>query len=314
MEEGMIRVNSLGRALLAISLLGFFGPMVAQADAVLDSSSVIRSSDQRCQQTGGASSACDFNETQIVIPGEAFRNIAATASGQADFGILHAASKAVASCQVEVGGVNCYGFAVEAVGQASFSDLITIANAPASGFLDFKLVADGTDLETCVGTYATVICGAGGASTGFSAAGNALISLNGSSFVREAGANLPDGTSIVHVRMPFTQSQDGTASVGISFGLTADVACWVAISTNCSAHADFADTAIVSGVSVLDDNGQQVNGASVSSVSGTDYNNILQPTTAPEPSTLVLFCGGLIGVGWALTKDLRVAQAKGTGL
>jgi hypothetical protein len=66
--------------------------------------------------------------------------------------------------------------------------------------------------------------------------------------------------------------------------------CGYADESTCATSVNFLDTAYVSGLNVLDSNGNMVNGVSITSASGTDYSDI--NLLAPEPSTWFLFISG----------------------
>src|SRR5262249_49900288 len=95
-------------------------------------------------------------------------------------------------------------------------------------------------------------------------------------------------------------STNGTATITLEFLLDTQASCGVFANTggseDCHALADLSDTAQVTGISVLDADGQLVTGAVISAASGTDYNNLMAPAAVPEPASLVLFGTGLVAV------------------
>jgi len=244
-----------------------------------------------CHQTSTAATplSCSGEWTTFVTSGNNTVTFGGSAYAAAGFGLLHSGSLAVASCYVQP-GVSCYGHAGDVASDASFLDLVTISGAPSSGFLALSVVAEGNNQLTCVGTYATTVCG-NSASTGASLSvygGSALV--NG---VRQAGTGLNSGSNDVSVWIPFA-STGGIAQVTVGLGLDTTAVCWVADDTTCSGHSIFSDTAYVAGLRILDASGNPVSGISLIADSGTDYNNIQVPSPAPESSSLVLLSVGLL--------------------
>ncbi|MGB8801393.1 MAG: PEP-CTERM sorting domain-containing protein [Candidatus Acidiferrales bacterium] len=73
-----------------------------------------------------------------------------------------------------------------------------------------------------------------------------------------------------------------------------------------AASLNYYDTAMVDSLTIVDANGNTIQGAAVVSASGTDYNNLSEPPVGtPEPSSLMMLGVGMLGlVGFSLKKSL----------
>jgi len=179
--------------------------------------------------------------------------------------------------------------------EADFSDLFTLTNAPASGQLVFGWVVDGTDLAggTAADPHHEAFLEASG---DFSTIGHSL---------EPNGAFSGAVNNAFSIAIPFNAA-DGTAVVGVSFGLLTEAFCGAAVNTTCSAAADFSNTAMVTGVTVLDSKGQLVPSVGISAESGTNYDDVINPAAVPEPSTFTL-----VGLGaTACVRRLRLGKSQ----
>lgn len=272
--------------LLFAALLGAI-PAVVRADAVLSTSVQVSGLAAQCNQSGIASAQCSAQGSVSFAPDDS-ASFGGVAQARASFGDLGTFASALGSCDVLSGpGISCPDEGGTVGARATFSDLITISNAPASGSLVFAFKTDGSDMLTCLnGSLCAPI-------------------LPGTDLVATGGSNgeqifaLANGTNSLNIPFVF-QSSDGTASFGVEFTLTSAGGCSTlgtfGVSLTCTAVANFFDTAAVTGVTVLDANGNPISGATITTASGVNYNNV----TVPEPGTLTLLSSALFGLGCAL--------------
>jgi hypothetical protein len=240
-----------------------------------------------CQQTTATSATCGGEWSAGYAPGY-FQQFAGNAYAAAGYGVLRASSSASASCTFGAGD-NCYTYAGYAEGFATFNDLLTITGAPAAGFLDFSLVADGTGNVTC---GVTLPC-SGSTLLGVDNTGSSAPIING---VGGDAISLSPGTTDITVLLPYAFVA-GEDQIGVGMSFESMVTCYEADEDSCSAYADFSDTAIITGLSVLDASGNAVSGAVVAAASGTDYNDVRPlPAVVPEPSSVLLLAVPLLAV------------------
>jgi hypothetical protein len=243
-----------------------------------------------CPATGPVSSACSGNYS-YSLGGNSLVTLSGTAAATAGFGDLHAGSSALTGC-IDSAPYNCLGVSgVLTFGTSSFSDSFAISGGPLAGYLDFSVRSDGIVGTACSGPdEAFCNATAQGILTGGQTAAGAVL-FNGTS----GNYLLGTGSKVVTVWVPFNQLLE---TPNIELLLSASSVCGVGNNTSCSSTADFLDTVYVTGLSVLDANGDPVSGADVIAASGTNYNDI-QGIAAPEPPTLALVLAG-IGCGVCL--------------
>ena len=209
-----------------------------------------------------------------------------TAWGSSNYGILRAYSS--------VNELSNYGReSFTAVGSATFSDTFTIfSNAPgfssaSGGFLQFTFALHDVSSTTCANTTSNPLaCDPLGPTFG-------ELQIQGQSPILP----LPEGTNQVVVTIPFYSGQafaqftlDAQSECGLLLGGNS-----IAPGTaNCVAISNWSDTAYVTGLAVLDANGNPIV-ATVTSASGTNYNNIQIPA-APEPASFAMVLSGLVGL------------------
>jgi hypothetical protein len=287
--------TSLDNPLLCILLfaLGSASPALASSFSISSSATVTDPAGGSCQQTGTTSASCSGGGTFVYGDGQT-TTFGGSAYGAADYGVLHAAASGGASCTSN-SVTNCYSpSAGTAEGEASFFDTLNITGGPVDGYLDFSLVADGTGAVTCVILGSPLDCGA--AQTILS-----LANFTGAPTINGVTGNfiLGVGTTDATILVPFGASQligGGVTQVEVEMFLDSYVNCAVADGDTCSAFTDFSNTAIVTGLRVLDADFNPVPSAVVTTASGTNYNDI---QSTPEPPTLFLLGVPLLTLGLA---------------
>jgi hypothetical protein len=284
--------TSLNNPLLYILLLAMAGASPARASSILSTSaSVTDNQGGSCQQSGTASASCSGEWTNLEGTNEV--TFGGKAYGAVDYGVLHAAASGAAGCTPGA-GQNCSALAGTALGETEFSDDLNITGGPVTGYLDFSMVADGTNNLTCVVTGNPFACGAAYSILG-AGGGSGAPTINGVM----GGHILSAGISDLTVLIPFGIDQSiggGVTQVTAYVVLDSIVECYVANGDTCSGDTDYSNTAIVTGLDVLDSNMDPVSGAVVTAASGTNYNDI---QSTPEPSTLFLLGVPLLTLGLA---------------
>lgn len=76
----------------------------------------------------------------------------------------------------------------------------------------------------------------------------------------------------------------------------------VAEGGNYSGRSNFSSTVVFDGIEMLDANGNSVDGWTVSSASGTQYNRIVRQAPVPEPGSIAMLCGGALALGMSFRK------------
>ena len=291
----IVMYRRLSHAVLVLLVLTGFGPTVFGSQIGLSTGVSVSGqyAGQSCSQTGTTTASCSASATiQLVPPNPSTYFFSGNADAIASFGSLGAFAAGLANCTAT--GINCGEPEGNVTAGASFEDLIKITNGPASGFLDFAIQTSGSGSAICSASV-PVACANSFAGAQLAITSNELIDG-----LHQSGIGLTNGVSSHDVRIAFTSS-GGVASVDFDLGLIAFIRCSVDnITTDCTASSDFIDTAQVTGVTVLDPNGNVIMGASLTSQSGTNYGAI---SAVPEPSSLILV-GSLLG-GLVLRGTLR---------
>lgn len=259
----------------------------SQADGSLTTSVVISGNGGQtvCGQLDSSASSLSTScgGTFTIIPGDS-ASFTGSAQARAMFGDLGTAATLEGSCAVaDPSIVNCQAFAGSSgFANAGFVDRVTVSNAPSSGFLALSFTTSGFNQVACNGLDACSV-----ATTWYSTG-------NGQTY-------LPNGTSTYTIDYGYS---DGSGLVQLF--LESDVACQAGDTFSCGAISNFIDTLQVTGLSVLDANGNPVEGAIITADSGTDYNALtLAPVPASEPSSLMMLGVGLLGLaGVTLKKSL----------
>ena len=203
----------------------------------------------------------------------------------------------------------------ETVGAATFTDLITASSpniaALSAGFVRYKFAVDG--LTTALGTAAPFFFGEtymvldvqqnGGT---VSEVMNAHVLRGTNGLIRNqappagwtAGiGSLSGGSTFFSLFLPITW--------GVQWNLKVGLLAWA------YGTSDANSTAKITGVELYDANQVAVTNVTLNAASGVNYFNLgaAQPTTVPEPSTLLLGAIGLIALG-GMTRSKRSNPAE----
>jgi hypothetical protein len=149
--DGIARVTRRKNApILCFLLLLFLIPAKSLRADISSSASVTAQDGYGCSNSGVNSANCSASGT-VFINGSSSRSTGGSAAAAASYGVLHASTAVVASCNIPTGsGVNCYeSRAIMASAGASFGDTFTVTNAPSTGSLDFTIGTFGNALATC---------------------------------------------------------------------------------------------------------------------------------------------------------------------
>jgi hypothetical protein len=207
-----------------------------------------------------------------------------------------------AACPGVSAPYNCYrpGI-VSSTATATFTDVLTITNQTSEAITgDFfqGIEFDGAQSADCLGTYTC---------NEINARANTTLIVPGRS-----NQVIPTGVSKLNLLDPVDSivPEDGSIQITIGFTLESEAVCSSANGTTCQTASDFSDTAIVTGVGLMDSNGNIIPGLSITSASGTDYNDLL-PTggETPEPSSAVLLGTGAIGLLGVVLRRPRSRRA-----
>jgi hypothetical protein len=281
------RSKSVLMLLAFVFLAGVFLAPVAHADGVSLTTSVFLrgetsiSTFPTCSQTSSTGRPVATSECNIPIitntdaNGTLGSELSGAAISVATFGALGVADLAAASCFA----FSFFGcpMSMGASSTASFSDTLSISNAPSLGFIQLLLKSTGGTLCTAGGFGSPMNC----------AASVEVTDQNGNSFFLLNGGNATIDT----------YSYSGTSDIPLSLSMLGQAGCSVGVNPDfgtvrCVAIVNFKDTLEVTGINVLDANGNLVAGADITAASGTNYNAGVSPV--PEPSSVMLLASGFL--------------------
>jgi hypothetical protein len=182
------------------------------------------------------------------------------------------------------------------VSEAMSTDVITVSGGPDQGFLRMVFSLDGMQTEDLS-----------------SLTGDATTFINLHNFENNAGPNgsqfLVDGSvgglnRTATLDVPFS---GGIVGLSLVAGVEAD--CFTAgigvdsgVLVGCTSTVDLANTIHITGVGVVDMNGQLVSGAKLDSQSGTIYPVLTSTAAVPEPASFFLLLTAV--VCWSLFRIL----------
>lgn len=285
--------------IVAIAVCGV--PRTARADpftVVSAYASTLTGSPQCSNNASGASVTCTEG-ARYVSPRGGIVTSSATATASASYGVLHSSAEASLTC---VGTLSVCGLAY-ADANSGFVDSFAITDAPSSGSMVFTFATDGTYSSTC--TVSAGQCSSNGYTSGSPSAqiylADSTSGLEGSYII-----GLPAGPNTLAIADPFT-STDGITLLTPTIELVAQSDdCEFPSPGMCSMSADFSDTAVVTGILVLDANGNVDPNAIVTDASGTNYDALV----TPEPASVWLLTPALVGlVGMCRYRALRQVAA-----
>ena len=206
-------------------------------------------------------------------------NLSSDASAAAGPNALHFSSNVLLQPTDPSAGSNN----VNASASASWFKTFQIVNGTATGYLDFRIVADGTLSATVVNAYSVL---------DQATALARLVIYDGFTNFQDSVV-LASGTQIFDEYVPYSGTQTGVNLTG-----TSAVTCSLSFaSTNvntsrsCTADSNFADTVVLSSIHLLDSTFKAQTNAGLLDSSGVDYN--ASPADAPEPSTIGLLMVGI---------------------
>jgi hypothetical protein len=274
------------QAAALVALLITLSPRTAQAD--LQSTASVMGTYETCSQSGSSSASCQTTGSEPLGLGSA--TFGGEASAHAAYGELGTAASALAGCSDISAPYNCYDFnSGISLATAQFLETFNITNGPASGFLVFHGIADGSSSLTCVGPDSGFVCGNYGGNTYLDVTGGSINGITGNYI-------LANGTSFLNIIIPFTPADlitSNLSSVETTFGLVSGFGCAATDDTTCNGFSNFYNTFVITGLSVEGSNGVVDPNAIVTSASGTNYNDL---TSVPEPNftfPLVLLASGI---------------------
>jgi hypothetical protein len=184
-------------------------------------------------------------------------------------------------------------------------DQIHVAGASTSDFLKLNLVLDGT-----VTQMADKQAGLSQASIGYDLlTTGGIVSYVDSLVCTVQTDNCSDGTSVnTYVLLQLASDNGGpTISATVQQRLIFQFGCGGTFGLPCYQTGDFANSALIGGATVVDANGNVVQGATIFSDSGYDYTQaVSEPTTVPEPTTIAL---ELLGLAVGSVSWLRLRRA-----
>ncbi len=226
--------------------------------------------------TGGPS--CSMGNSDTTTPAACgvawtFPALSALGSGNAwaaaNFGVLRDSIDATTIVGLANGGT----VQTQAAATAGFTDTLTFPGLAVNASLTLSISLSGSGTGAFTAIYQVILA-------------DAFLQENQCAITLTAG-----GSSTCTFSLPIVPSD----TVGIAASLNLNGFATILpdnVGTN-TMQADFTHTAIVTGLMVLDANGNPIPGVSVLAASGTNYNN-LSPT--PEPETLVLLGSSVLGL------------------
>lgn len=210
--------------------------------------------------------------------------LSGTGSSQsfAEYGILGASATATIFAS-EPGSDN-----TQSIGQASWSDSLSFSNLNQSAMLETTISLAGMQSATssCMGNGQPETCL------------QAIVQYytefnNGCQIIDCIVTAAGSCTSFVPI--------DGLSTVSFTGNLSVEAAASVINEAGGGGvSANYYDTGMVNSLSIVDANGNVIQGANIISASGTNYNDLAPPATVPEPSSLTML-GVLLFASTGLT-------------
>jgi hypothetical protein len=278
----------------ALVSLGFASlSPAALADGLTSTTNVNSGGSYLCLNTNSSTplskSACMGNWSATVGYPTVVLSGAGAAQSYAQYGLLGAAATASASSAV-IGGAE-YG--TQSAGQASWDDTLSFAGLNQFETLQAVISLAGTSVANCLPGAA--ICGSSTVdySANFDEGGGPIINCEIVSVGTCTMSLAVNGQSVVDFA-GFLGVNTGVVITGVGPG-------------SATTSVSYYDTAMVDSLTIVDANGNPVQGVDIVSASGTNYNSITEaPIPTPEASSLRLLGFGLIGL---LGLSLRKAAA-----
>jgi hypothetical protein len=269
-----MRVPIIVLALMAVAISIQSVPVSAAPPIFTSADVTFAASFPGCSQTGnpGPISTCQAGGTFQIDPQGDSVIIGGVATATGSYGVLHAYAASKGSCSVVDSSVNCSILGqADAFASATYEDLLTLSNAPPSGTLQVTMQVHGTYSGACVflPTYtgSTTSCGMVQSEV-FDPGATITPPFNNLGY---APTNVDTQVTLLY---SFT-STGGVATIGFETSMTIATYCSFGNLFYCAASGDFSNTAIVTGVQVLDSFGNPVSNVGITSASGTDYNKLV---------------------------------------
>jgi len=258
----------------AILMLGWFSP-ASRADGLSSTTEVRDFGGVLC---GNSNFDIPLSKSTCSANWSAADAFAGTGSAQsfAKYGILGASAIATTSSTSLGGG----GYTTLSYADASWNDTLSFANLNQFATLQAVFSLAGTSVSNC-GTPGVAICA--GTTLGSSARFD-----NGNGQITDCELTAT-GSCTVSIAINGQSSVSFFGFLGLN--AVAEVT-GVGIGSG-TASINYYDTAMVDSLLIVDANGNRVQGASIVSSAGTDYNKIAE---TPEPSSIVLLGAGLLGL------------------